>query len=200
MILKKNTGTEHKNLRFLIINPFGIGDVLFTTPLIKALKQYYPASFIGYWSNFRVKPILKSNHQVNRVFSGTRGDFKKICQESFFKGLWQAHKLFWDIRKERFDICLDFSLDHRYSLFTKLIGIKKRIGFNYKGRGRFLTHRLDLDGYGDKHMVEYYLELLSFLGIPASSKNLYLGVSSTGESKARNILSAYGIEENDLVI
>ncbi|MDD5476714.1 MAG: glycosyltransferase family 9 protein [Candidatus Omnitrophica bacterium] len=188
------------SMKFLIINPFGIGDVLFTTPVIKAIKGRYPDSFIGYWSNLRVKPILSSNLQINKVFALSRGDLKKLYQESFFKGLWSALKLIWQIKKENFDICLDFSLDHRYSLFAKIIGIRQRIGFNYKGRGRFLTQRVDLAGYQDKHVVEYYLELLKFLNIPAQDKSLFLSVFPESELKAKNILALAGIEENDLVI
>ena len=189
-----------KGKKILVINPFGIGDVLFTTPVIKALKQQYPDAFIGYWSNLRVKPILESNSQINKVFALSRGDLKKLYQESFFKGIWSAIKLVWEIKKEHFDICFDFSLDHRYSLLAKLIGIRQRIGFNYKGRGRFLTKRIDLTGYQEKHVVEYYLELLKFLDIPVVDKSLYLGVSEESQQKAQDMLAQGGIEENDLVI
>ena len=82
-----------KDKKILIINPFGIGDVLFTTPVIKAIKQSNPDSFIGYWSNLRVKPILASNPQINKVFALSRGDLKKFYQESFFKGIWNSIKL-----------------------------------------------------------------------------------------------------------
>ncbi len=186
--------------KFLIINPFGIGDVLFTTPVIRAIKESYPDSFIGYWSNLRVKPLLKNNPQINKIFALSRGDLKKIYQESFFKGIWSAIKLTLEIRKERFDICLDFSLDHRYSLFSKIAGIKKRIGFDYKGRGRFLTHKISIDGYHDKHAVEYYLSLLSFLGIEPKGKELDLFVPVDCSQRAANMLSARLIEANDLVV
>ena len=186
--------------KVLIINPFGIGDVLFTTPVIKAIKGCYPDSFIGYWSNLRVKPILESNLQINKIFALSRGDLKKIYQGSFFRGAWCAIKLGWEIKKERFDICLDFSLDHRYSLFAKIMGIGKRVGFNYKGRGRFLTSRVDIDGYHDRHVVEYYLELLKFLDVSVCDKRLVLAVSSNIDLKAKNVLALAGIEENDLVI
>lgn len=201
MILRRNVDKINRNAtNFLIINPFGIGDVLFTTPVIKALRQKHPDSFIGYWSNLRVKPILENNPQINKVFALARGDLKKIYQESFFKGLGSALKLLWEIKKEHFDICLDFSLDHRYSLLAKLIGIRRRVGFNYKGRGRFLTQRVDLDGYQDKHVVEYYLGLLKFLDIPVDDKNLFLTVPSGDELKANNIFASAGIETTDRVI
>ena len=187
-------------MKFLIINPFGIGDVLFTTPVIRALRQEYPDSFIGYWSNLRVKPILESNPQINKVFALSRGDLKKIYQESFFKGVCLAIKLAWEIRKEHFDICFDFSLDHRYSLLAKIIGIRQRVGFNYKGRGRFLTQRVDLLGYRDKHVVEYYSELLKFLNIVAQDQSLYLAVLPEMELRAKDIFASAGIEETDCVI
>ena len=186
--------------KILIINPFGIGDVLFTTPVIKAIKKQFPEAFIGYWSNARVKPILASNPRIDKVFALSRGDLKKIYQDSFLKGAWRSLKLAWEIKKEHFDICLDFSLDHRYSLFAKIIGIPKRVGFNYKARGRFLNSRIDIDGYHDRHVVEYYLELLKFLGIQALDNDLYLAVPLESEIKAKNILASAGIIENDLVI
>jgi lipopolysaccharide heptosyltransferase II len=201
MTLKKSAGKiNSSDPKFLIINPFGIGDILFTTPVINAIKKAYPESYIGYWSNLRVKPILESNPQINKVFALSRGDLKKVYQESFFKGAWGAIKLAWEIKNKHFDICLDFSLDHRYSLFAKIMGIAQRIGFNYNGRGMFLTSRLDIKGYYDKHVVEYYLELLKFLEIPVCEKNLLLLFPPGSDLRARIMLTAAGVEEKDLLI
>lgn len=186
--------------KILIINPFGIGDVLFTTPIIKALKRQNPDNFIGYWSNSRVGPILESNPQIDKIFALSRGDIKKIYRESFFSGAYSVIKLIWEIKKRHFDICLDFSLDYRYSLLAKIIGIRRRIGFNYKGRGRFLTDRIDLAGYEGKHVVEYYSDLLNFLNVSVQDKSLYAPVSASNELKAKDILTSAGVEKNDLLI
>jgi lipopolysaccharide heptosyltransferase II len=198
MILKKNAVRKFKKV--LIINPFGIGDVLFTTPVIRAIKEEYPGCYIGYWSNARVKPLINSGFGVDKVFALSRGDIKKLYQESFFKGFWNSVKLILAIKKESFDICLDFSLDHRYSLFSKIIGIKRRIGFNYKNRGRFLTDKIDINGYNEKHVVEYYLDLLRLLKLEPKNRFLALSVPISSEIKAKNILSVAHIEEDDLII
>ncbi len=198
MILKKNAVAKFKKV--LIINPFGIGDLLFTTPLIKAIKEKYPDSFIGYWCNLRVKPLVLSGFGVNKIFALSRGDIKKLYQDSFLSGFLNSLKLAFSLRKERFDICFDFSLDYRYSLFSKLIGIKRRVGFNYKGRGRFLTESIDLDGYQDKHVVEYYLDLLRWFKLEPKDKFLALSVPMASEIKAKNILSLACLEEDDLII
>lgn len=186
--------------RLLIINPFGIGDVLFTTPVIKSIKDAYPNSIIGYWCNERVKDILKNNSNIDRIFASSRGDIKKIYHKSKLEGMYRFLNLLYRIKKEKFEIAIDFSLDHRYSLVAKLLGIKRRIGFNYRKRGRFLTDKIDINGYNIKHVVEYYLDLLKSINIEPKNRNLDLSVSDTSKLKAGSILSSTGINEKDLVI
>jgi len=186
--------------KYLIINPFGIGDVLFTTPVVRAIKEDNPENFIGYWCNERVEPILKNNPNISKIFALSRGDLKKIYQASKWQGISSSLGLFFSIRREHFDICLDFSLDHRYSLISKLAGISRRIGFNYKKRGRFLTDKVNIDGYHTKHAVEYYLDLLKFINIKPKSKNLDLFIPKLNEIRIRHIFDGNLIEEKDLVI
>ena len=186
--------------RFLIVNPFGIGDVLFTTPVIRAIKDNEPNSIIGYWCNERVKDILRNNPNIDKIFALSRGDLKKIYRKSIFQGIYKSLNLLYKIKKEKFDTLLDFSLDHRYSLIAKFFGIKKRIGFNYKNRGRFLTDKIDVDGYSDKHVVEYYLDLLKPIGIKPKSYNLELVISQSCRRKSKDILAECGINDKDLII
>ncbi len=187
--------------KFLIINPFGIGDVLFTTPAIRAIKQSQPDSRISFWCNERAAGILKSVPDVEGIFALSRGDLKKIFEQSFFSGVKKALNLFFKIKKEHFDVALDFSLDHRYGCVSKFSGIKKRIGLNYRNRGRFLTDKIDIqDGYSGKHVVEYYLDLLKFLNIKPKEKRLFLTVSDTDKMKSSLLLESFGLKENDLLI
>lgn len=186
--------------RLLIINPFGIGDVLFTTPVVRALKSAYPDSVIGYWCNERVEGILRNNTYIDKAFALSRGDLKRIYNQSRLKGIYKFFSILHRIKKEGFNIALDFSLDHRYSLISKLLGIRRRIGFNYKKRGLFLTDKIDLESYNTKHVVEYYLDLLRFLNINPVSGDLDLFVPEKDRIKARGILSRYGISEKDLII
>lgn len=186
--------------RILVINPFGIGDVLFTTPVISAIKDNYPDSFIGYWCNERVKEILQNNPSIDIIFALSRGDIKKLYRKSKLKGIISSLSLYRKIKKEKFSISLDFSLDHRYGLVSKLWGIRRRVGFNYKDRGRFLTDKIDIEGYSEKHVVEYYLDLLKFLNIRPKSYNLSLTVPERNNLKARMMLAQAGVNDKDLVI
>lgn len=186
--------------KFLIINPFGIGDVLFTTPVVKAIRDRYPDAIIAYWCNQRVEPLLKDNPDINRIFALSRGDLKKIYNKSPLKGALKFLGLLYNLKKEGFDISLDFSAEDRYSLVSKLLGVRRRIGFDYKKRGRYLTDKISTQGYGSRHVVEYYLELLKPLGIAPKRHNLALQVNDSADQKANNILARYGISDRDLIV
>ena len=189
--------------KYLIINPFGIGDVLFTTPVIRAIKNHYFDSFIGYWSNERVGELLKDNSKIDKIFALSRGDIKRIYKKSPLKSLVALFGLINEIRKEKFDVAFDFSLDSRYGLWSKLAGIKKRIGFDYKGRGRFLTDKIKLTGYSDRHVVEHNLDLLKFIDLqcsPGLSLGYKLDVSDEVSARAKKILAEHGVVATDLLI
>src|SRR5208283_1549917 len=102
--------------KILIINPYGIGDVLFTTPVISNLRRSYPQATIAYLANARTADFIKMNPDIKQVF--------------------------------------DFSLNSSFGFLCVACGIKKRIGFDYRGRGRFLTDKIPLKGYEDKHVIE----------------------------------------------
>jgi lipopolysaccharide heptosyltransferase II len=186
--------------KFLIINPYGIGDVLFTTPLIKAIKDNFPDSFIGYWCNARVRDIVISNPRIDTVIDLSRGDLKKAYQDSVIEGVKKSLNIVWRIKKEKYEAAIDFSLDHRYGVLAMLLGIKKRVGFNYKHRGMFLTDKIDIDGYTGTHVVEHYLGLLDFFDITPKTKNLEVFASENNRIRSRIILGQSGIKENDPVV
>lgn len=186
--------------KFLIINPFGIGDVLFTTPVIREIKENIPNSTVSYWCNNRVQEILKNNPRLEKVFALSKGDIKKIYEESAWEGIRTFLGLCRQIKQEKFDATIDFSLDHRYGLISKLLGIRKRVGFNYKNRGIFLTDKINIDGFVNKHIVEYNLKLLDFFGIKPKTKDLEAYASEYNKIRIKILLERAGINETDILV
>jgi heptosyltransferase-2 len=165
--------------RILIINPFGIGDVLFTIPVISNLRKAYPDAFIGYLVNRRALPIVASNPKINQVYVYERDEFKKDLASSWIK-------LFGEIKNAHFDMAFDFSLNSTFGFLCMACGIDQRIGYDYRGRGRFLTDMISLEGYEGKHVVDYYLDLISKLNIPVSAQNLEIVVDSDHQQWAKD--------------
>ena len=160
--------------KILIINTFGIGDVLFTTPLISNLKANYPDLYIGYVCNRRTATLLERNPKVDRVFVYERDEFYAVYQRSKVALAAKFRQFLKEVRNEQFDLVLDMSLSTGTGFLTWLIGIKHRVGFNYKNRSIFLSKKIPLEGYEGKHVVEYYLSLLEELGGVIRSKDLEL--------------------------
>lgn len=171
--------------RFLIINPFGIGDCLFTTPLVRAIKDNLPDARVGYWCNERVKYILQNNKNIDKIFALSRGDLKRIYENSPFEGATKFFALLYNIQKEKYTTAFDFSLDYRYSLICKIMGIRQRIGFQHYDRTNFLTKKINIEGYNHKHVVEYYLDLLKFVDLKPKNLELQLDVPEESLTKAR---------------
>lgn len=157
---------KKKEMSFLIINSFGIGDVMFSTPLLRNLKENFPGAKIFYVCSRRTEPLLRNNPLVSGTFVYEWSDFERLKQRS--KVLWikAILRLLKDIKKERISVCLDLSLNSQFSFFAWLIGIKRRLGLDYKKRGIFLTDKLKITGFEHKHVVEYYLDLLKLLNVP----------------------------------
>lgn len=148
--------------KILIINPFGVGDVLFSTPLVSAVKRRHSSCYIGYICNIRTKELLETNPEINEVFVFERDEYRDLWKESKIGCLKKLLSFWRDIKKKQFDEVIDLSLGKEYAFFCWLIGIKERRGFDYRGRGRFLTHRISFNGFNEKSVTEYYLDLLGF--------------------------------------
>jgi len=147
--------------RILIINPFGVGDILFSTPLVSVIKKKHPVSYIGYICNIRTKEILETNTLVDEIFVFERDEYRTLWKRSKSQAIRRFFRFWRDIRKRDFDIVFDLSLGKEYAFFCWLIGIKERRGFDYRGRGRSLTHKIAFEGFNDKPVSEYYLDLVS---------------------------------------
>ena len=180
--------------KILIINPYGIGDVLFTTPVISNLRRAYPQAHIAYLANRRTADFLKVNPDINQVFVYERDEYLEAYRQNSLKFAQKWFSFFNTIRREKFDVVFDFSLNSSFGFLSAACGIKKRVGFDYRKRGRFLTHRVPLVGYEEKHVVEYYLDLLRAVQIPIKTTQIKLDVPHRDIQWAKEWLESHKID------
>ncbi len=184
-----------KAKNILIFNPFGIGDVLFTTPLIRNLKDAFPESSITYLCNRRTKPILDNNVFLKDVIVFEKDEWRESLRESKVGFIGKFIGFRRQIKKGKFDLMFDLSMNSQYGLFFKLSGVKRRLGLDFKNRGRFLTDKIKIvDGFKDKHVARYYLDLLGLLGVESREYKFDLEVPQDKQGKARASLENYGLK------
>ena len=176
-----------------MINTFGIGDVLFTTPVIASLKKAIPNSRISYIANSRTAVFLCHDPRIDEVFVYERDEFVETYRQSKMLFLKKWARFLSSLRRQRFDCVIDFSMNRQFSFLTMILGIPCRVGFDYKNRGSFLTHKIPLLGFEGKHVVDYYCDLLSLIDVPARERKMEIYLSSEAKAWAKTWLLEKGL-------
>ncbi len=158
--------------------------MLFTTPIIRNLKDHFPHCTIAYLANARTADLLRQHPQVNQVFVYERDEFIAVYIKSKPQFLKKMLNALAEIRREKFDLVIDLSLNSYASFFMWAIGIPLRVGFNYKGRSPFLNKPVELKGYESEHVVEFYLGLLETLGLTVKKHPLEIFVPTSEQESA----------------
>ena len=145
-------------MRILLIRLREIGDVVFTTPAIRGLRQHFPDAYLSYVVEPAAAPVVEHNPHLNQVIvaRGRRG----------LAGLLDDLALVSRVRAERYDLAIDFHSGPRSSLIAWLSGAPTRIGYDVPGRGWMYTTRVARPrGIRARHAVANQWDLLNALGI-----------------------------------
>lgn len=110
--------------RILIIRPDRIGDVVLTTPLIKAVKVSFPGSFVGVMVGSYTAPLLQNNPYVDALITDDPEG-----KDAGKAGFWNQVMA---LRKFNFDTGLMPLPRERHAWMMLLAGIKTRIGVGGK--------------------------------------------------------------------
>lgn len=190
----KLQGVGHKKdyRRILIVRTDRIGDVLLSTPVIKALRETYPQAYIAMMVSPYAKEIVEGNPYLDEVIIYDKDGKHKSWQRSM--------KFALRLKKKKFDLAIVLHPTNRVHLLTFFAGIPHRVGYDKK-LGSLLTERLMHQKHlGQKHELEYNLDLLRHLGIEINDKNLFMPVNSEVQRWARDIFSREGVKEGDKIL
>jgi len=125
--------------------------------------MFFPEAHIAYLANTRTSELLRYYPKIDEVFVFDKGEYRTTYACSRREAWGGLFRLLRVLRAQRFDIVFDLSLSRQYGFFLALLGIPVRVGYDFKKRGMFLTHKKVLQGYCEKHIAAYYLELLPLI-------------------------------------
>lgn len=148
--------------RVLFVNPFGIGDVIFTLHAVKEFAAAHPGCRIGFACNERTEPLLRMCGMVGETHVFNRDLLRRALKKSPLL-YWKAMGRFLGpIRRARYDASFDYSLGREFPFWLACAGVRRRAGLHYRGRGLFLNRRLRVDGYesAGRHAADTQKELL----------------------------------------
>ena len=146
-------------MNILLIRLREIGDVVFTTPAIRALRERFPDARLSYLVEPVALPVVAGNPHLTRVIVAPRT-----------RGVRQAGRdlaLGWQLRAARYDLVIDFHGGPRASWLAFATGAPRRIGYDVTGRSWMYTTRVARPrALRARHSVLNQWDLLEPLAIP----------------------------------
>ncbi|RJP28950.1 MAG: glycosyltransferase family 9 protein [Candidatus Omnitrophota bacterium] len=142
------------------------GEFLLIIPCIRAIKEAFPDAGITLVCNPYVKELAGFINEAGEVITWNNH------KHSFFEILNFSRKL----AVKKFDISIVFNPSQELNLINFLAGIPVRVGFDRKWP--FLLNRKipDRKYTGDRHEVEYNLELVSLIGATSRSFDSHIDI------------------------
>jgi ADP-heptose:LPS heptosyltransferase len=148
-------------VKILLVRLRLIGDVVFTTPAIGALKRTFPNARVSYLVEAPAEPVVRHHSGIDEVIVIER--MSGLGRVVYDIGL--ARRL----RAERFDLAIDFHGGPRGGFLTWATRAPQRIGYDLPGRGWCYTTRVRWTRslVPPRHSVLNQWALLEPLGIEA---------------------------------
>ena len=118
------------NKRILIIRSSALGDVVHVLPALAALRRLFPAAEISWVVEPLGAALLTGHPDLHRLFVPPRQAWKRDLRRlRWFKVLREITSLTFAMRREKFDVVLDFQGNLRSAVTVLLAGSRRRVGF-----------------------------------------------------------------------
>ncbi|MEK6692595.1 MAG: glycosyltransferase family 9 protein [Nitrospirota bacterium] len=175
----------------LLLNTTAIGDTLFCTPAIRAVRKTFPEAKIISLVSPKAREVLLNNPNIDRFI-----DYTGRVNLPFF---FRLPGIIKGLRKERVDlsIVLD-SNDPEAGPFSYLSGAPVRIGWQ-ESRLSFLFNLPARKKINDLHIVDIKLKALETVGVKAVGRKPEIFLSEEEETKADRILRDEGLSKEGVV-
>jgi len=177
----------------LIVRADRIGDVVLTTPAIKAISQAYPGARISVLVTPASFDLVNGNPYVDEVLVDDR--------RGRHKDLFGFLRLAREIRLKQFDLAVIFHTKRRYNLACYTAGVPYRLGYKNNKFGSLLTHPLKDDRpLGTKHEAQYCMDVLKAIDIEEGELDVFVPVQKEAEEWAFRWMQENNLKSNELIV
>src|SRR5690606_35857484 len=176
-------------MKILLIRFSSIGDVILTTPLLRALRASYPDAVVHFATRRACAPLLEGNANVDRILTLPEDD------EGGLRALART------IRAERYDHILDLHGTLRARLLRLLVPGPRWRGYRKHTLRRWALTRLKQNWFGSVVPVpERYFDAAAALGVRPDGGPPEVFPSAEARAAAAAALRAAGIAEGDAYV
>lgn len=184
--------------RILFIRLSAVGDVINTLPALEAVRSGFPRALIGFAVEDRAHDLIQGHPSVDRVHLFRRRRWVRMARHPLqWGGLCrEVGQFVGDIRRQRYDVALDFQSNLKGALHGLLSGARLRIGFSrgHTAEGNHLFNNLLVTPPGITiNRVEKFLSLAGALGVPTDGARYRLPEPASSRDLVKSFLDREGI-------
>lgn len=171
--------------KILLIRLSSLGDVVLTTPAIRAVRNHFPEAYIAMLVAKQSADVLRENPHLNEIIT-----FDRLAKD---KDTGEMLRVIRHLRERKLTVAIDLQRKFRTELLMYFSGAAERVG-----QGRFCTVRVQEQG--NKHATAHYFDLLHAVGIPAGDQRLELFLAESERTDATRRLDIAGVNETALKV
>ena len=149
-------------MKILVIRFSSMGDIIYTTPVVRCLKQQLPEAEVHFITKPAFKYIYDNNPYVDKLLL-----LKPRLSETIK-----------EIKAEQYDYIIDLHNNLRTAIIKLRTGIKSS-SYNKQTIRKWLSLKFNLNLVQQVHLVDRYLKTVQFLNVKNDDKPIdYYIISS----------------------
>jgi heptosyltransferase-2 len=191
--------------RLIVVNMDNIGDVLLSTPALRALRRRFPDARISMVVSEYAADVVRHSPNVDEliVLPSASIYFAGAGKKpSLADILVHSRDLVACLARQRFDLGLVFEVNEQIAAWASavlfLAGVRYRIGWVVDTHTHLLS--VAIPRSVNQHRLDDYLDLVRFLGANEDDRHFDLFVSDEDAAFADALLRRNGLEDRDLLI
>lgn len=181
---KEKSFSLHQIKKILIIRIDRIGDLMLSTPALRAVRKKIPQADITLVLNPSIQDLAKVIPWIDKTV--------------VYRNLIQAARA---LKQEGFDLAIDLLMDYplKSALLAFLSGARYRVGYNIQGRGGFFNIKVKPDSE-EKHMIERTLDVVRAIGVDTVNRNPEIVVLDEEKKYIEHFLNQRKVSSKDLLV
>jgi len=182
--------------RILIVEVNWLGDCLFSTAFIRAVRNNFPRAYIACMAVPRVKEILDGNPHINEIIVYDVGG--EHC--SPLQTLRGNINFVKQLKKYKFDTAFLLHRSFTRALMVYMAGITNRVGYRTFKCALLLTKPIEPEDISSEHRADFYLGVARGAGLNVDAKGCDFFTSQADSEWAQNFLKENSVSPGEKII
>jgi len=187
--------------RILLVRLSAIGDIVFASPLVAAVRRAWPDAHIAWLVQPECAPLLRHHPDLDEVIEWPFGRWRAQWRAGHpLMLLSEAHGAIAELRERRFDLAVDLQGLLKSALPLRLSGATERVGLGSREGSAMLMTRVVDKGPASKRIGSEYLHLAQTLGLPLNGFSMAIHYAAEDAVAAEALIAEQRLDTGYAVI